>query len=367
MARIRFRRQRRFTYAKVFAFCPGLLLALGLLGCSPDSDTGTAPLPPNPNDPAFVEQGINEVVNLYQSGLSSGDIDQLQPLLRQADTSQSATTLGRIEKVVFLPDGCSELTALTVAPFRKGLIHLLQRFRVVSHDTEMLEMDTTADEPTVTLRETISLEDTTSSGNTRLAQRTCVSNLTLRVTRQDGEVMEALPGLIATDFLIKEVIREGPVFQLDMPGRAEANALARIEVKEVTNTFSIQSVTLSSEDQSVSLQPDEDDVFRGAFKLADEVSPTSFQVTIGGASDEEVKFEHTYQTLSTEELAVQRVPGTVGIMFRTLAEGATERFGLVPLTTKRMRIRTRVSIKSDLKRYPLQRDSHLPSMPETKR
>ncbi len=315
-------RQRHDVQGQAYRFFLSLTLVITLLGCTPDSDTGTRPPDPDPNDPQFVSQGIREVVDLYQTAFRHADIDRLQPLLRLAETPPAITALRQDGNGAFEPSGCPVLSALTAAQFRDAITGLLQRFRILSHHTEILDMDTSSSEPTILLQEVVSLEDTTSTDGTPPAQRTCASNLTLRLTRQVAPELQGLPGVIVTSFLITEAIREGPIFQVEMPGRVQAGALARVEVAEITGTFLAQEVVVNTEGRESFLQPREAGVFQGAVLLSNEAPPRPLHVTIRGETRDEVVFPHTYQTRMPGDLVVQRVQGTTGIGFRTLAETA---------------------------------------------
>lgn len=308
--------------AKAYGLGLSLILVVAMVGCTPDSDTGTPPPDPDPNDPQFVQQGINEVVELYQTAWRQADIDRLQPLLRMADAPATSTTLRQVDQIAFQPSGCPKRAALSANQFRDAISSLLRRFRVLSHRTQILNIDASSSEPIVTLRETVSLEDMSSSASTQPAQRTCVSTLTLRLTRQSTPSMQDLPGVIVTSFLITEVVREGPIFRVEMPGRAQSGALARMEVSEVTDIFLAQQVVLEADGRESFLQLQEDGSFRGVAMLADDVPPGSLQVTIRGATGEDVVFRHTYQTRMPQDFAVHRVFDSADIEFRTLAEGA---------------------------------------------
>ncbi len=121
------RRQRQYLRAIAHGLCLGVVLLVGLMGCAPDSDTGTRPPPPDPADPLFVSQGIREVVEHYQTAFRSGDIDQLQPLLRPADDQPTTTILGD-ENLAFLLKrvGCHRPDR---SQYRASITDLLQQFR----------------------------------------------------------------------------------------------------------------------------------------------------------------------------------------------------------------------------------------------
>ncbi|WP_089720262.1 hypothetical protein [Candidatus Entotheonella palauensis] len=310
--------QRHDVQVKASRFVLSLILVVALMGCTPGSDTGTRPSAPDPNDPQFVSQGIQEVVDLYQAAFRHGDIDRLQPLLRTADTAPAATVMRQDGHGVFQPNGCPVLSALTAGQFRDAITVLLQRFRILSHTTEILDMDTSSSEPTVLLQEVFSLEDTMSTNSTPLAQRTCVSNLTLRLTVAPER--QELSGVIVTAFLITEVMREGPIFQVEMPGRVQADALARIEVREVTDTFLTQQVMVNTGVQDVLLQAREDGVFRGAVLLPGQLSPPPLQVVIGRAHGEEIVFQHIYQPRLLDDLVAHRIRNTEEGRFLSLIE-----------------------------------------------
>ncbi len=105
-----------------------------------------------------------------------------------------------------------------------------------------------------------------------------------------------------------------------MPGRAQAGALSRVEVAEVTDTFLTRQVMLKTHDQEISLQRQEDQVFRGAVMLPDE--PSRVRTVPFEGNNRGVIFHHTYQTRRLTDRAAQRVSGTAGGAFRTLVEGA---------------------------------------------
>ena len=290
----------------------GLFSVCLLISCDSGGDTGTPPASPDPTDLRFVQQGITEVLSVYRSDLLHEDSDRLQTLLHvEDDPLQDATQ----------PARCPELATHTAAQFRADITTRLSHFSVLALDTRVIDMDLTPDSPSVLLQETLSFEDVkTPQDATRRAQRTCVSHLTLRLTRQP--LQEGGPG---TAFLIKEITREGPLFQVEMPGQARSGALTRVEVTETTGTFLAHEVRLSMAGGQETVLLVTDNVFHGAFVLPARVPPEPLQVSIRGDNGEEIVLHHAYRLRMPGDRVVQQIAGTTGarLLAVTLASDGT--------------------------------------------
>ena len=296
----------------------GLFSVCLLISCDSGGDTGTPPPSPDPTDPRFVQQGITEVLSVYRSALLHEDIDRLQTLLHVEDDPLQDATLRQGEASTGPPAKCPELATHSAVQFRDDIAMLLHRFSVRAFDTRVIDMDLTPDAPSVVLQETLSLEDVEDVGAqdpTRRAQRTCVSHLTLRLTRQRLE-----EGSTITAFLITEVTREGPLFQVEMLGQARAGTLSRVQVTETTGTFPAREVRLSMAGGQETILQAADDVFHGAIVLSEQVPPEPLQVSIRGDNGE-IVLQHAYRLRMPGDRVVQPIAGTEDRGFRTLVEG----------------------------------------------
>jgi hypothetical protein len=189
----------------------GLVLFLG--SCDTGGESGEISEPTTPR-PQLAQQAIANLLDLYRTALRQEDIDRLQDLLQ--------------------PPGPSDQPPLQQANDEEVLD--IERFRQLFRTRTMMALDIadsriSADRRHVTFQETESTVDLAT-----LSQRTRLFHTTFEL------VEEANEGRVT--FRIATIRRQGPHFEIAMPGQVLAETLTRITVSAPTGAVSLAAVTV---------------------------------------------------------------------------------------------------------------------------
>lgn len=275
-----------------------MVLLLLLAGCETSGDIDEL-LPPD-TGPESEEQSIRNLLDLYSATIAQEDIDRLNELLPQLDTSES------------------ELELQDVLTFRRNMTRAFRAHAIIGHHIPDSETKIAADRRSVSFLEVESTEEPAT-----LVQRTRVFETTF--TLQRG-------GKCATDtFCIIAIQKGNPLVEVMTRGQILAGTSARVEVRATAEAFAINGVNLEVPETRVMQTLTADgDRFQGVFVsprwLAIEPTrvqmrgsnkevlvrsrPQPLRVRIARSNRADLLLSHHYCLQAPEAGVVERIPGT---------------------------------------------------------